>query len=206
MKLQTGKWGSKVKLRCGILEPLMTAMGQKPNPSGTVACQLSPAPPDIPAHARSAALCQQPTYAVQQRAPLFDYLVGALLKMQRHVKAECLGGLEVDHQLELDWSLDGEFVRLRASEDAIDIGRRAAEIIRDVAPVGQQAAKLPEELIRIDGGESVASSKGCDLRAMASRALSVITIMPLFRLASLRGNHGFELGLVLNGCSDCLYC
>src|ERR1700737_1715919 len=45
---------------------LLTAVGQKPNPSETVACQLSSAPPDIPAHARSAALCQQPTYAVQQ--------------------------------------------------------------------------------------------------------------------------------------------
>jgi hypothetical protein len=36
----------------------MSLVGQKPNPSGTVACQLSPAPPDIPAHARSAALCR----------------------------------------------------------------------------------------------------------------------------------------------------
>jgi hypothetical protein len=43
-------------LHCGISTRLMTATGQKPNPSGTVACQLSPAPPDIPAHARSGAL------------------------------------------------------------------------------------------------------------------------------------------------------
>src|SRR6202011_367911 len=43
---------------------------QKPNPSETVACQLSPAPPDIPAHARSAALCQEPTHAMQQKIAL----------------------------------------------------------------------------------------------------------------------------------------
>ena len=41
--------------RLGVKFPGPTR--QKPNPSGTVACQLSPAPPDIPAHARSAALC-----------------------------------------------------------------------------------------------------------------------------------------------------
>jgi hypothetical protein len=36
-----------------------------------------------------------------------------------HVEAECLGGLEVGHQLELDWGLDGKLVRLRTFEDAI---------------------------------------------------------------------------------------
>ena len=60
---------------------------------------------------------------------LFDHLVGALLEMQRHVEAERLGGLEVDHQLELDRGLDGKLARLRALEDAIDIGRRAPKII-----------------------------------------------------------------------------
>jgi hypothetical protein len=32
---------------------------------------------------------------------LFDYLVGQLLKMQGHVEAKRLGGLQVDDQLEL---------------------------------------------------------------------------------------------------------
>jgi hypothetical protein len=34
-------------------------------------------------------------------AQLFDYLVGQLLKMQGHVEAKRLGGLQVDDQLEL---------------------------------------------------------------------------------------------------------
>jgi hypothetical protein len=59
----------------------------------------------------------------------FDHLVGELLEMQRHVEAERLGGLEIDHQLELDRGLDGKLARLRALEDAIGIGRRAPEII-----------------------------------------------------------------------------
>jgi hypothetical protein len=36
-----------------------------------------------------------------QQNRLFDYLVGQLLKMQGHVKAKRLGGLQVDDQLEL---------------------------------------------------------------------------------------------------------
>jgi hypothetical protein len=40
------------------------------------------------------------TRAVQKRL-LFDYFIGELLKMHRHVDAERFGGLEVDYQLEL---------------------------------------------------------------------------------------------------------
>jgi hypothetical protein len=48
---------------------------------------------------RSAAMCQQAT------SELFDYLVGALLKLQRNMEAERLGSLEIDYQLELVGSL-----------------------------------------------------------------------------------------------------
>jgi hypothetical protein len=57
----------------------------------------------------------------QQTALLFDHLVGALLEKQRHVQSERLGSLEIDHQLKLDWGLDGKHARLLALEDAIDI-------------------------------------------------------------------------------------
>src|SRR5262249_4201335 len=36
---------------------------------------------------------------------LFDYLISDLLEMQRHGKAERLGGLEVDYEHELGWCL-----------------------------------------------------------------------------------------------------
>ena len=44
--------------------------------------------------------------------------VGALPQEQRHVEAERLGGFQIDHQLELVRSLDGELARFCALEDA----------------------------------------------------------------------------------------
>jgi hypothetical protein len=76
--------------------------------------------------------------------------------LQRHVEAERLGGLEVDHQLELDWGLDGKLARLRAPQDAIDILRRTPIIIELVISVGYQAADFSELMERIDRRETVA--------------------------------------------------
>jgi hypothetical protein len=36
----------------------------------------------------------------------FDHLVGALLKMKRHLKSQRLGGLDIDNQLQLSRLLD----------------------------------------------------------------------------------------------------
>ena len=125
--------------------------------------------------------------------------------MRRHVEAERLGGLEVDHQLELDRGLDGKLARLRALEDAIGIGRRAPKIIEPVISVGQQAAEFSEETERIDGRETVASSQRCDLRAMVDREGIRHHDKATIRLASLCGNDGFELGRVVNRCCDRLH-
>ena len=84
----------------------------------------------------------------------------------RHVEAERLGRLEVDHQLELDRGLDRKLARLLALEDAIGIGRCAPKIIDQVISVGQQAAEFSEDAERIDGRETVASRQRYDLRAM----------------------------------------
>ena len=65
---------------------------------------------------------------MQCSTKLFDHVVGKGEQLVGHGKAERLCGLEVDHQLELDWGLDGKLARFLALEDAIDIGRRSPKI------------------------------------------------------------------------------
>jgi hypothetical protein len=87
--------------------------GQNPNPSSTPAFPLSPAT-DMPAKLAWAAMCcQVRTHAPQQitrvvaRLTLFNHFVGDGEQPGREGKAERLGGLQVDDELELcrlhDW-------------------------------------------------------------------------------------------------------
>ena len=56
-------------------------------------------------------------------ANLLDYLVGKLLKMQRHVEFQGFGGLEVDHQLEFLRLEDRQLRRLRTLENTSNLDR-----------------------------------------------------------------------------------
>src|SRR5947209_2218715 len=60
----------------------------------------------------------------------FDHIVGHGLQSQGNGEAERLGGLEVDHQLELElgWLLDRKVGWRRALENADDVGAGAAII------------------------------------------------------------------------------
>ena len=58
-------------------------------------------------------MCQSRLGALQQKAPLFDHLVGGHLHDKWHRKAECLGRFEIDHQLEFCWLHHGQIGRLR---------------------------------------------------------------------------------------------
>ena len=102
-----------------------------------VACQLA------------ARLYNVPTRIARVRAPEFqdhpeitgeggfyvDHLICPEQQRWRDRQAECLGGLDIDDELELYRSLDGKLVWCRTLENAIGIGRRPPKIIVQVIPV-----------------------------------------------------------------------
>jgi hypothetical protein len=60
-------------------------------------CPLLPESGQLADGLGMSALCQKRTYAAQQKAPLFDHLVGELLELQRDLQTELLRGFEIDH-------------------------------------------------------------------------------------------------------------
>jgi hypothetical protein len=70
-------------------------MGQKPVlPRRTFAVRLHPNKQTPTGRVECGAMCQEPTYAVQQIWSLLDYLVGVLQDRRGHREADCLSGPE----------------------------------------------------------------------------------------------------------------
>src|SRR5687768_15533096 len=71
-----------------------------------------------------------------------DHLIGPRQQRRRDGEAERFRGLEVDDELELRRSLDGEVARLRATEYPIDVTRQLVPHRQEVGAVGHQAAVI----------------------------------------------------------------
>jgi hypothetical protein len=89
----------------------------------------------------------------------FDHLVGAREQGIGHGYAKRLGSVEINDEFVLGRRLHGQFGGLLALEDAIDVPGRAAALVDEIRPVGNQAARIGEATLVVDGGQLVA---GCE--------------------------------------------
>ena len=84
-------------------------------------------------------------------------------------KAERLGGFEVHGHLEFCRKLHREIARLRAPQDAIDIGGCTTNVVYQVGSVGEQTAVSGKGRYVIDRRYVVPGSRRYDRRAMHGR-------------------------------------
>src|ERR1700730_3192550 len=99
----------------------------------------------------------------------FDHLVGTREQRWRHLDAERLGGLEVDHQFVLGRRLHRKVGGLLALENAVDVAGGALELVDEISPIGDQAAFGDEEAFEVDRGQLVPGRQRDDQIAMELR-------------------------------------
>src|SRR6185503_550914 len=86
-----------------------------------------------------------------------DHLVGPEQQRRRQRHAERPGRVEIEDEPELRGLLDGQVRRLRALQDAIDLGGRAPEDLLDVRAVGHQPAGFREHMVFVHGRQPMVS-------------------------------------------------
>src|SRR5215467_4256615 len=97
----------------------------------------------------------------------FDHLVGACEQLDRRIEAKRLGGLQIDHQLELCRKLDRQVTGLFALENAIDVGCCASEEVGAIDSIRRQPAVLDHFAERIDHRQAIAGRELEEERLMS---------------------------------------
>src|SRR6476661_9718156 len=86
---------------------------------------------------------------------LLDHLIGARREPGRQVKAECLGGFQVDHELEPGGLIDRQVGGLFALENPSDVESGTTISIQSVVAIAHQAALFDKFSVGVHVGDSV---------------------------------------------------
>jgi hypothetical protein len=98
---------------------------------------------------------------MHRNKPCLHSITSAPIERRGYIEPKRLGGLHVDHQLELGRLLNGQFARFGPFQDLSDIACRAAIKIRIVYAVSDQPPGIDEFLRRSSDELKKASNNLC---------------------------------------------
>src|SRR6476620_6496062 len=113
------------------------------------------------------AVCQKRPFASQQRASLFDHLVGECEHLRRQIDTERLGSLEINDQFELGRLYNRQIGGLLAFENAPRIDADLAKRTGKVASIAHEPAGRGIGAAIVDRRKLVARREFDDLIASA---------------------------------------
>src|SRR5262249_25048160 len=98
-----------------------------------------------------------------------DHLVGAREKRRWHFKAERLGGLEIDDQLQLSWKLDRQIARCSALQDFVHVDGGTMKTVAQIDSITDQPAVYDMLTISIDHWQSHCCCQSRNLLTLAKQ-------------------------------------